>query len=378
MSELGGMKRVLIFYVSRNSGHYNAAKSIEKAILGFGKGIEIRTVNALDYANPILGKILAKAYAEILKKRPQFWGNIYDNPVVLEKTRKTRERFAKRGFPKIQKLVGSFKPGAVVCTQAYPSGLMAYYKRRSGDKIPLIAVLTDHAPHSYWIFPETDIYVVPSDDTAAMMVKKGVPREKIRVLGIPVDNKFQNSHDRSLLRDRFALYPGKRTVLIMGGNQGLGALEEIVDAFQGRGGLNYQLMVVAGRNKRLYRRIKNRYMKGNGGNIKLYPYSENIDEMMEASDAIITKAGGITTAEALAKGVPIFIVDPIPGQERMNTDFLVKEGAAVEIKNKEALIEAVNSLFDTKGALEKMAANSKRISKADSSTRVAELVIRGC
>ena len=369
-------KRVLLFYISRFSGHYHAAKSIERALRDLGD-VEVKIVNAFDYTNPILGKIITKAYIEVVKKKPQFWGNIYDNPEVLEKTRKARERFQKRGLSRIKTLMGSFCPDMVICTQAYPCAMVSGYKKETGDNIPLVGVLTDRAPHSYWLFDEADIYVVPSEETRDVLVQKGVPSGKIKIFGIPIDSKFSIMHDKKKICRRFEVLEDKRKILVMGGNQGLGALEDIVLSFSEDGEHDYQIMVVTGKNKRLFRKLKKLISTRKDKRFKLFSYVENIDELMEISDLIITKAGGITTSEALAKGLPMLIVEPIPGQERMNSDYLVSEGAAIEVDDISSIVSVTNDLFTSKKVFSKMEQNAVRLSKADSSLRIAELAIKG-
>ena len=369
------MKRVLIFYISKNTGHYQAARSIEEALYTFGLGIEVKMVNTFSYTNPILGKIVTKAYLEVVKKRPEFWGNIYDNPDVLRKTKKARESFSTRSLPKIQKLVELYKPDIIYCTQAYPCSVIAAFKRKTKINLPLVGVLTDHAPHSYWLHKEVDIYSVPSEETRWALLKKGISGDRIRVNGIPIDMKYQNVLGREVIINKFGLDSNKKTVLIMGGNQGLGAVEKIVESLSIDPENGLQLMVVTGKNRRLYRKINRKFLNGSATNIKLYAYAGNIDEMMEVADLIITKAGGITTSEALSKGLPVLIVNPIPGQERMNTDYLVREGAAVEIEEISGLADVARKVLSDTGLFEKMKANAKRMAKPCSSHSIAQIAV---
>jgi len=369
-------KKVLLFYITQFSGHYQAAKAIETALLGLDSSIETDMINAFDFTNPILGRIISRAYLEVIKKKPELWGNIYDNPSVLEKMKKAREALHKYNKPKIKKLLDTFAPDAVYCTQAFPCGMVADYKRAYGKNIPLIAVLTDHAPHSYWIFDEVDVYVVPSESTAEVLEKKGVPREKIRIYGIPIDSRFEQEREKDSIRAGLGISPENPTVLIMGGSQGLGAMEGVVNSFLSDEEHFYQLLVVTGINKKLFNRLTDIIPSVNRL-IKLFPYIENIEELMEISDIIITKAGGITTAEALAKRLPILIVHPIPGQEVLNTEYLVKEGVALEVGDFNKIHDTINELFSSPDTLRKMKENAERVARPDSALKIAELVVKG-
>ena len=128
-------KKVLIFYISEFSGHFHAARAIEKGLNEVIGDVEIKTINALEYVSPLLGKIINKAYLKFIKKKPEVWGNIYDNPEILKKTQKTREALNKISMPKIKKLIEEFSPDIVFCTQAFPCSMVVDYKRLTGKEI---------------------------------------------------------------------------------------------------------------------------------------------------------------------------------------------------------------------------------------------------
>lgn len=369
-------RKYLLFYISKYSGHFQAAKAIEKALLKVDDKAKIKMINAFDYTNPILGRIITKTYLHVIRNRPEIWANVYDNPGVLEKIRKAREFLHTYNRRKIKTLIEDFAPDTIYCTQAFPCGMVADYKKTFGKSITLVAVLTDHAPHSYWIFDEVDIFVTPSRETARILEEKGVPPRKIRVYGIPVNPVFGEKLDKESIRSEYGISPDRRTILIMGGSQGLGAVENAVRSILGDRTHNYQIMVVTGINKKLYNRLQ-RMVPGTNSSIKLFSYVEHIDKLMAISDIIITKAGGITTAEALAKGLPILVVNPIPGQERMNTDHLVSEGAAIEAKDHRDIYRVITDIFESKDTLARMRDNSKRLAMPDSALKIAELGIRG-
>jgi len=333
-------------------------------------------LNAFD-TNPILGRIINGTYLNLIKKKPELWGKMYDNPEVMEKIKKTRERLHRFNLPKMKRLFKRFNPGIVYCTQAFPCGMIAAYKKEYKIDIPLVGVLTDHAPHLYWLFDEVDLYIVPSVAVGDMMVQKGVPPHKIRVYGIPIDPKFAVNYERRLLRSEMG-FNDKPVVLIMGGSQGLGAIEEVVNTLLKKSEDKYQIVAITGKNKKVYKNLLKIKNISGRETVRVFSYVDNIDKMMEASDIIITKAGGITTSEALAKKLPIIVVDPIPGQERFNTDFLVKEGAGVEIKDLSKICEVLDDIFgNNRTKLDKMRQSSAKLSNPDSAFRIAKLAVTG-
>ena len=370
-------EKVLIFYISKHSGHYHAAKAIEEAFLNIHPRAEVEKINMLDYTNPILGRIINKAYLQVIKKSPHIWGQMYDNPEVLKKTKKAREVLHKFNMSKIRRLMKKKRPSVVICTQAFPCGMVADYKRAAAVNLKLIGVLTDRAPHSYWLFDEVDYYVVPDKTTAEAMSKKGVPAAKIKILGIPVSPKFKIHCERRKTLKAMGLSDRCPTILIMGGSQGLGAIETAVRSLLTDEDRAYQLIVVTGKNKKLFSKLSSLAKTRSGEKIRILSFVENIDELMTASDVIITKAGGMTTAEALAKDLPMIIVDPIPGHEQMNADHLVREGAAIEIGDYSEIHPAINRLFSSDAILGAMRKKAKSISMPDSAENIAKLALAG-
>ena len=369
-------KKALIFYISKYSGHFHAASAIEKGLLEVVGDVDIEKINALGYTNPILEKIINKAYLEVIRKKPEVWGHIYDNPNVIKKTKKAREALHKFNMSKVKKLLDVRSPDVIFCTQAFPCGMVADYKRSCGKNTLLVGVLTDYAPHSYWLFDEVDFYVVPSGETARVLEQKGVPSGKIKIYGIPVDPKFAQQRDRRRVKKDLGFREKDPAILIMGGSQGLGAMEEVVGSLLGDTGRNYQLLVVTGSNKKLNTRLKRLGRGKIGENVRVLSFVENIDELMEVADIIITKAGGMTVAEALVKKLPMMIVDPIPGHERMNTDYLVEKGAAIEIKDYSQIHEKINELFGSRDILDRMKQTIEKLARPNSALDVAKLAFK--
>jgi len=367
-------KKILIFYISQYSGHFHAARALEKGLLSIEPESVIEKIDAFSYTNPILEKIINKAYLEVIKKKPEIWGRMYDNPDVMEKTKKTREVLHKFNMQKIKKLLDAHAPDVIFCTQAFPCGMVADYKKRCGKDLPLIGVLTDHAPHSYWLFDEVNYYIVPFKETRDVLIQKGVSPEKIKVYGIPVDSKFALGGDASLAKKKLNFNADKRTVLIMGGSQGLGAMEEVTKTLLSSTGREYQIVVVSGANKKLYSRLSKMKTKKKLKDVFILPYVDNVDELMDAANVIITKPGGMTIAETLAKKLPIVIVDPIPGHERMNTDYLVSKGAAIEVKDPDNIDQLIDELFRSEETISQMKKSIEQLAKPNSAIDIAKLI----
>ena len=243
-------KRIILMYISEVSGHHSATLAIEKALRILQPDVEILNINAFNYTNPISEKIVNRLYLGVIKRTPQIWDYLYDNPTIVKKREKIKETIHKFNSPKLKRLFDKFKPDAIVCSQAFPCGMCADYKRTYDSHIPLVAVLTDYAPHSYWLYNTVDYYISPSEDVALRLMKKGVERNRIKSLGIPFDPQFNEPLDKNGLFQKLKLSPDIPTVLIMGGGQGLGPIKTIVKSLE-KVKREIQEIVVCGTNKKL-------------------------------------------------------------------------------------------------------------------------------
>lgn len=365
--------RILLLYISEVSGHHRATLAIENALKILNPEVEVLNLNAFNYTNPVTEKIINRLYLGVIKRTPGIWDYLYDNPSIVKRTQKIKESIHKHNSPKLKKLFDEFRPDAVVCSQAFPCGMVADFKKTYVSRLPLLGVLTDYAPHSYWLYDTVDYFIAPSEDVLERFIQKGVPAEKIKVYGIPIDPRFTLKHNKEKLAGEFALNIDKPIILAMGGGQGLGPLVKIVSAFK-KMRLDSQLVVVAGSNKKLYRRLK-RKIKSSQKKICLFGLIANIDELMEISTLIITKAGGLTTAEAVAKGLPMVIVKPLPGQEEINTTYFLNRGAAVKITDEKLMPQFIQGLLASPATLKAMSDAALRMSKPNASFDIAKLVL---
>ncbi len=366
------MKKILLLYISEDSGHHCASLAIEKAMHELDPSVETLNINSFNYTNPILERVINKTYMGVIKTTPEIWEYLYDNPKVLKKTQKLREMMHRFNTGKLKILLDEFKPNGVICTQAFPCGMIADYKKSYGLDVPLIGVLTDYAPHSYWIYDKVDKYVVPSEETARKLIDNGIDAKRIEQFGIPIDPKFGNALDRAAIFQKLSLDKNVPTILVMGGSQGLGPIKELARLLDGFF-LNIQVIIVTGTNKKLYRWLARR-AKYFRKKMLILQNADNIDELMYISTIIITKPGGITTAEALVKGIPMLIVHPLPGQEAMNTRYLLEEGVALKAENPEDGLIILEELMYNRIKLKGMSDNAKRISKPESSVNISRLM----
>lgn len=368
------INRALLFYISVNSGHQMAGMAIDEGIRMIGRNIETLNINYFRYTNPMLAGLIMKTYHGMLKRKPELWNYLYDNDGVKKKTAKFRSVLHKFNSVKLKRLIEWYRPDIIVCTQAFPCAAMAEYKRINKTKTPIVGVVTDYGVHSYWADPDVDLYVVPNQEGKDRLKGLGIDSNKIEIIGIPIFPKFSMPLDNEKLKLKFGLNGAKPVVLVMGGSQGMISMDEIVKHLT-KLSLDMHLIVVCGVNKPLYKRLKKIQKKLNIG-MHLYEYVNNVEELMSVADLIITKPGGITVAESLAKGLPMVIVNPIPGQEQKNTDFLLKNNTAVKAKDAADVARQVRDLINNPGAVRGLKQSIGRIAQPKAALEIAERIVR--
>lgn len=366
-------KKILLMYISDYSGHQQACFALENALHLLDKDVETKCINSFSYTNPILEKIINKTYMTVIKRRPEVWEYLYDNPRIVKKSQRLKELMHRYNSGKMKELLDSFKPDAIVCTQAFPCGIVADLKKTHGIKIPLIGVLTDYAPHSYWVYNSVDVYIVPSEETGKRLVQNGVFEGKIRPLGVPVDPKFYRPFDKQQLLSKYSLESDKPVLLIMGGSQGLGPIKRIVMLLN-KSPLDVQLIILTGTNKKMYRYLRRR-RKIFKKNIVVLPFTDAVNELMEIATLIITKPGGLTTAEALSKNLPIIIIHPLPGQESMNTQFLTEKGFAIKAGDEREVVVLLEELLRNQEKIAGIKKLMREHNKPYTSLEAAKLIL---
>jgi processive 1,2-diacylglycerol beta-glucosyltransferase len=309
----------------------------------------------------------------VIKKTPGIWDYLYDNPKVTRRLENIKRKINQHNSGKLKKLFEEFKPDVVACTQAYPCGMVAGYKETFNSDLPLIAVLTDYVPHSYWIYDKVDYFIAPSEDVGLRLNDKGIPEEKIKPFGIPFDPKFNEPRDKAEICRQLGLDPEEPIILIMGGSHGLGPINAVIKSLE-KTKPAIQEIIVAGANKKLYNSL-NKKINRFGKKVLLFGFIDNVDELMSISDLIITKPGGVTTAEVLAKNLPMIILKPIPGQEANNTMYLTEKGAAIKVEDPRDLCQVIEGLFANPEKLNQLSSSCAKIAKPNASMDIARLLL---
>jgi processive 1,2-diacylglycerol beta-glucosyltransferase len=366
-------KRVLLMYISQVSGHRQSAVAISKCLKALNSDCEIKSINGFGYTYPIMEKVVNTAYMSVIKRAPQIWEYLYDNPKVIKASEKLKCSIHKSSHKKLKPLIDEFKPDVVICTQAFPCGMVADYKKANKLPFKVIGVLTDYAPHLYWLHEGVDYYVVPAEDAKERYLKEGIKEEQLKVFGIPIRHKFAEKVDRHDIAQKLGLDLNVPTVLVMGGGQGLGPMKAAVKSLV-RLDRHLQMIVIAGTNVKLLHWLK-KIQRRSKKKMLFYDYANNVDELMEVSSLIVSKPGGMTTSECLVKGLPMVIIDPIPGQEERNSQFLVKHGIAIRIDDKHKIGKGIDALLNNPQQLQSMREAALSQGKPMAAENIARLIL---
>jgi len=333
---------VLIFSVSIGNGHDQVAHTLRNEFISQNNSSRVRIINTISFISPILDKVILDSYLNILKFYPKAWGKLYEKTNRLDPIIDINDIANRLMTGKFRKTTTNFEPDIIICTHSFPSAIISSLKHKKRVDCPLITIVTDFNIHSSYINDNTDYYVIPHEDLTYVMENFGVSKEKVLAFGIPIKKEFSEVHSRKELLDKLKL-EDKKSILVMGGGLGLGEINNIVRAIDSYMN-DVQIIAIAGRNNRLETKLKNLSTKNK---LVVYGFVNNIHDIMELSDCIVTKPGGVSTAEILCKEKPLVIFSPLPGQEYENAEFLLNSGASVATSDVKKIPILINQIFSS-------------------------------
>ena len=373
------MKKILILYAAYGGGHYSAAKSIKKC-LDDNYEVETEIVDCIEYVNKILNRITTGAYKEMAKKTPNLWGSIYMNSqkgVLGHVSSGANKMMA----VKLKNLIKEKSPDLVISTHPFSSQMVSYLRRKGKIDCKLVTILTDFAPHDQWLIGHeyTDAFFVSNDRMGKYLKDYGIEPSKVHVTGIPLSDRFSSNFDKKSIYHEFKLEETKPVILFFGGGEfGLGKDRtlQILDALIHNLPI-YQIVAISGRNLKMNAGFKELVQESNSEDrVKVLDYTNKVPELMSISTIVVTKPGGLTTSESLASNLPMLIINPIPGQEEENAEYLEKHNVAVWLKKKDDPNTVIQELFSNPDKLEKMEENTKLLAKKNSTNDICEIIMK--
>jgi processive 1,2-diacylglycerol beta-glucosyltransferase len=339
--------RIVMLSASVGSGHVRAAKAIESALSELLPNATIAHVDVLNLTNPVFRRAYSAGYFRVVENAPHLVGMMYDmldRPDDRGAGAKARLAFERLNFSRLIRFLLGRPWDLAISTHFLPPAILSWLRRTERMSFPQVTVVTDFDVHGMWINRPCERYFLATQETKTNAIAADVEAGRIDVTGIPIDPRFARMPSRTDARVRLGLSMDRPVVLQMAGGFGVGSIEGIYRSIC-KVQSPLQMVVVAGKNEEAKKRIEQIPVPAVHAS-QVLGYQTNMHEWMAAADVIVSKPGGLTTAESLACGCAMVIVEPIPGQEDRNADFLLENGCAIKINNLASLTHKLAALLN--------------------------------
>jgi processive 1,2-diacylglycerol beta-glucosyltransferase len=360
------MSKILILSASTGHGHNQAANSLKQELEA--SHYQVTIVEPLKEEGRIMDMLIDDGYNILARKLPKMYGRLYRMTGRKLVNKSVITFFNMTLSSTISQLAKEHKPDLLIVTHPLFVNVVSFLKASGRINLPFIAVVTDYMAHRFYVNKHVDAYIVGSSYTKDTLIEKGVLENKIFTYGIPVRKEFREP--RSVDKDSIF------TLLLMGGGMGIPYLKKCLGEIL-KNNHEFRIFVVCGNNQKLKNELEEKYADSfKGKEVKIFGFTPNIAELMDQSDIIITKPGGLTVTEAINKNIPIIIPYFIPGQEEENTKILLKAGVATSVKTLSKLNEVIDRFYKNPYLLEEMRLKAREISKEQSPDSIVQLADR--
>lgn len=363
---------VLFLSASVGEGHTAAAHAVCSALSERMSDALCEVVDSYRYASTVFHRVASNGYIGMVKVLPQLYKFAYDQAERATKISAFKTWLHRYTALNLRQFVSELQPDVVVCTHAFPCGVMAEYKREFSDAPPVVGIVTDFVVHPFWIHKNIDKYAVATAAMRQTLVMRGVAPARVMVTGIPIDARFSVATTKRRARSLIGIAPETTTVLLMGGGLGIGPLENALLAID-RLASPVQILVVVGKNKSLERRLHDA-ARSLRHRAKVVGFVENVYDYMRAADVLVSKPGGLTSSEALVCELPFIMLRPLPGQEERNTRYLEERGVGVRVERSRELTLALKELLAAPSVLDKMRRNARSLAHPEAAQAVASII----
>ncbi len=353
--DLTANKRLLVISVSAGSGHIRAAQGIEAHAHHHFPEWTVSHRDLMQLVPAYFRKIYTDWYIKLAGGLPEAWGWLYrktDHEPTGSLTERCRRSLQRLSAQKLFTEIADFKPDAIVCTHFLPAELLADAVLQKRLDCPIWVMVTDFDLHQMWVHEGITGYFVANEEISFRLESSGVPKSHIVVTGIPVMPEFVNHPNRAVSAAKVGLHPAHKTLLIMGGGAGLGINCHLVNSLLNLQA-DVQIIVMAGKNKSLLDELQELSTQWPGRLVAM-GFTDKVPELMACADLVITKPGGLSTSECLVMGLPMVLINPIPGQEERNASYLLQEGVAQRADDVATLLYRLTQLLAKPEKLETM------------------------
>lgn len=368
-------KKVVVLYAAVGGGHFKAAEAIKNYILENNPDCEVEMLDALKYTNKAIDKIVVKSYVNMARYSPELWGDIYKFSAKQYSVANFSNAVQKLLSLKLVKYFRQENPDIIVSTHPFITEMCAVLKKKGQINAKLNVIITDYASHRFWeLKPEyIDNYFVANAQTKYSMVYNGIKADKIHVTGIPVSPAFLKPYDKNKIYADFGLDATKKTVLIFGGGEY--GLSNVKTFYNGLLEIDEDIQIVTIAGKRAKsQKMFSELAENSNKKVIILGYTNQVPELMQIADLVVSKPGGLTTTEILTSQVPFAIINPIPGQEEENAEFLLNSGAAVRIFDAKKTKPFLESLLSDEIRLNNIKQMQKHIARPNSTKEIVDII----
>ena len=367
--------RVLLLSASSGAGHLRAAQALEKAFAARGD-CSVEHLDAMRYASKLFQNLYHKTYISMARRAPGLLGALYDSTDQPWDNPRPRLAMDRLNTQPMIRMLKRTQPDLCIATHFLPAEILAWLIAKKKLHARHAIVITDYDVHALWLCRTVDRYYVAVPEAAEYLAAVGIPAEKLRVTGIPVDPVFAIPMDRLAARKHLGLALGVPVLLVAAGGEGVGPIEALVANLL-RLQKPWQIVAIAGKSEKMRRSLEELSREHGtlpGGDRRLFPvgFTTEMDRFMAASDLLVGKAGGLTTSEALARGLPMVLIQPIPGQEERNADHLLESGAAIRCNNLPVAAWKIANLLDDPQRLQRMREAARNLARPNAAADIAE------
>jgi processive 1,2-diacylglycerol beta-glucosyltransferase len=351
-----------------------AAQAVEAALKELAPDATIKNIDVLTLTNAAFRRVYGKAYLDLVNKAPHVLGLIYD---LMDKPVKPRNRgdrlrllVEKLNLKRFSDMLAEAPWDVVVNTHFLPAEIIANLRNRGKLPQRQMTVTTDFETHRLWVNQPTELYTTATTEGAAYLASFGVPKEHISCTGIPIHPVFSKKIDRDACLQAHGLAGDRPIILQLAGGFGVGPIAKL---YQGLLSIQQplEIIVVTGKNADAKTELEQLAVPQRHRS-KIMGFTDKIHELMAVADVVMSKPGGLTTSETLASGAAMAIVNPIPGQESRNSDYLLENGAAIKINNTATMPIKLEELLADKSRLQSLKTNARRLARPMAAYDVAK------
>ena len=348
--------KFLVFSAAFGNGHKRAAEAVIEEIQRRNPGAAVTHLDFGDVLSKRFNAMAKKLYIELIKHSPKLWGKFYYQTSKLSPNSRIQGFLNQLGRSDFLKYIKELNPDLIVCTYPTVASILGELRLERILQVPLVTIVTDYTVHNHWLHSGVDLYLAACEEVKDMLVKGGILPGRICVTGIPVSPKFEKKPERRAILAQLGIRPDLPTFLVLGASGSFATTKNICRQLA-YSQAAVQSLIVCGNDENLYNAIAGIVREAPNPMLR-FGYVDNMEELMSASDLIITKAGGLTVTEALTKHLPLLIYKPIPGQEEENAYFLERVGAGRLARTDQELGERLDYLLSCAEELEKMRARA--------------------